>query len=260
VQCGTRFAIRDGIADLRLARKDYYFNPVSRPKMAEIMRDISAESWPRAVRQFLAEVRFNPDWLDNLVTDGRYAWKLFLGLAPKAKVLDLGCGLGNLTKNVAPHVGEMYALDLTWERLQFAKRRFSVFNKNDNISLVAGGDGEHLPFADGTLDCVIVSGVLEWVADDSTPWDSVPGKLSKLWKMLRAHIGRSAGCSSLLDSSLSPLKTGWAMSTLPDTQTTTADYPMRHFCRACWPRCMRFLSPIVLIVHTPIPIPATGDY
>jgi SAM-dependent methyltransferase len=189
--CGKRFPIRDGMADLRVKGKDYYFNPVSRPKMAEIIRDVSAESWPRTVRRFLAEVNLNRDWLDDLVGDGRYAWKLFLGATRDARVLDLGCGLGNLTKNLAPHVGEITALDLTWESLEFARRRFAVFNRNDRIALVAGGDGEHLPFADGTFDCVMMSGVLEWVADDSPSWDSAPSKLSPVWRMLMAHVGSS---------------------------------------------------------------------
>lgn len=189
-RCDIRYPIRDEIADLRVRRKDYYFNPVSRAKMEEIIGDISPGNWPRAVRRFLAEVNFNSDWLDNLAADGRYAWKLFLDLPPGANVLDLGCGLGNLTKNIAPHVGRVWALDLTWERLQFAKRRFAVFNRRDRISVVAAGDGPHLPFAQGTFDCVVMSGVLEWVADDSSHWADASGRIAKLWKMLQAHVGQ----------------------------------------------------------------------
>jgi len=187
--CSKSYPFEDGIADLRLGRKDYYFNPVPRPQMAEIIADVNPRHWARAVRRFIKEVGYNRDWIDNLVVDGRYAWKLFLQMPPGGTVLDLGCGLGNLTKNVAPHVGEVYALDLTWERLQFARKRFGVFNADDRISLVAGGDGKHLPFADGMFDCVMLSGVLEWVPDDDTLWSDAPTKLSRLWKMLQAHFG-----------------------------------------------------------------------
>ena len=189
--CGTGFPVADGIADLRMGRRDYYFNPVARPQMREIISGATKEGWSRAIRRFMAEVSFNPDWMDNLVADGRYAWKLFLELAPDARVLDLGCGLGNLTKNLAPHVGEMCALDLTWERLQFAKRRFSIFNPDDRITLVAGGDGDHLPFADATFDAVMISGVLEWVADDSSLWADARSRPGKVWRMIRAHFGRT---------------------------------------------------------------------
>src|SRR5690606_26785691 len=105
-RCNALYPVIDGIADLRRGRKDYYFNPVARPAMQAIIRDAAEAHWARAIRRFMAEVNYNPDWLDNLVADGRYAWKLFLELPPDARVLDLGCGLGNLTKNVAPHVGE----------------------------------------------------------------------------------------------------------------------------------------------------------
>ena len=173
-----------------MGRKDYYFNPVARPQMQEIIADATEKRWPQAIRRFMTEVKFNPDWMDNLVADGRYAWKLFLNLPPDARVLDLGCGLGNLTKNLAPHVAEVFALDLTWERLQFAKRRFAIFNRDDRISLLAGGDGDHLPFADATFDAVMISGVLEWVADDSSLWAHNSGRFEKVCRMIRVHFGK----------------------------------------------------------------------
>jgi SAM-dependent methyltransferase len=190
-KCQVHYPRENGIADLRRGRRDYYFNPVARAPMAEIIAEASAGKWARSIRRFMQEVRFNPDWMDNLAADGRYAWKLFLQLPPGAKVLDIGCGLGNLTRNVAPHVGEVCALDLTWERLQFARARFAKFNRDDRISLVAGGDGAHLPFADETFDCVLISGVLEWVADDSSLWSKANGKLDKIAAMLRAHFGET---------------------------------------------------------------------
>lgn len=187
--CRRDYPIADGIADLRQGRKDYYFNPVPRPQMAEVTAHAERRDWPKAIRRFIEGAKHNREWLDNLVTDGRYAWKLFLDLPPGARVLDLGCGLGNLTKNIAPHVGEVCALDLTWERLQFARRRFALFNRDDRIALVAGGDGKHLPFADASFDCVMLSGVLEWVADDDSAWVGVEGKAARALKMLAAHFG-----------------------------------------------------------------------
>ena len=157
--------------------------------MAEIIADVGEQTWSRAVRRFMAEVNLNEDWLDNLVVDGRYAWKLFLNLPENATVLDLGCGLGNLTKNIVPHVAHVCALDLTWERLQFARRRFALCNQSENVTLIAGGDGRHLPFAAGTFDCVILSGVLEWVPDDNTLWSEAPDKATRLLQMLKAHWG-----------------------------------------------------------------------
>ncbi len=182
---GPAYAVEDGIYDLRCHRKDYYFNPVSRPAMAELTQRAAQVPWWCTVRTFLQHVRHNPDWLDNLASDSRYAWKLLLDLKPDAKVLDLGCGLGNLTRSLAPHVDCVYAMDLTIERLRFAKQRFAHFNREDRILLVAGGDGARLPFADHSLDLVTLSGVLEWVAADG---DAGPRGESKARKVLRMAL------------------------------------------------------------------------
>ena len=138
--CDFRGQKIDDIVDLRCRRLDYYFNPIPRPLMKDLVQPISRDAWPQVIRRFMAAVKDNPDWIDNLVVDGRYAWKLFLDLPEEAVLLDLGCGLGNLVHNLAPHVAKIYAMDLTWERLEFAQLRFSLFNQEDEISLIAGGD------------------------------------------------------------------------------------------------------------------------
>ena len=190
-QCSSDFPVEDGIVDLRCGRRDYYFNPVPRKEMAQLIEDAAHEPWRSTVRRFLASVRDNPDWLDDLVIDGRYSWKLFLDLPSDATFLDLGCGLGNLVKNIAPHTGRCFAMDLTWERLQFAKHRFAQFNPNDDIVLVAGGDGPHLPFPDAYFDCVSLSGVLEWIPDDGS-WKLVTNsKYVQAMHMALSIFGKS---------------------------------------------------------------------
>jgi ubiquinone/menaquinone biosynthesis C-methylase UbiE len=166
VACGASYPVRDGIADFRCHRYDYYFNPLPRQEMEDLTRAAQSQPWQDTIHRFLKGVKQNPEWFDDLVVDGRYAWKLLLRLPENATVLDLGCGLGNLVKNVAPNVGRVVALDLTIERLRFARERFQRFNASDRITLLAGGDGAYLPFPDGSFDCVTLSGVLEWVAAD----------------------------------------------------------------------------------------------
>jgi len=189
--CAREFPVRDGIADLRCKRYDYYFNPVPRQRMREITAAMPATPWHETVRSFLAEVRHNPDWLDNLTADGRYSWKLFLDLPPEARVLDLGCGLGNLTRNIAPHVAETVAFDLTWERLEFARERLAAEGLGSRVRIVAGGDGEFLPFADDSFDCVVLSGVLEWIAADGSLWAGTTGRLAKLARMFALSLGET---------------------------------------------------------------------
>jgi ubiquinone/menaquinone biosynthesis C-methylase UbiE/aminoglycoside phosphotransferase (APT) family kinase protein len=185
----STYPIDEGIIDLRCNRRDYYFNPVRRDAMSALTQQARHVPWSSTIRRFMEHVKHNPDWLDNLVADGRYAWKLLLDLQPGSQVLDLGCGLGNLTKNLAPHVGRVFAMDLTIERLRFAAERFARFNRGDDIVLLAAGDGSYLPFRDQSLDLVVLSGVLEWVAEDgphSAPGD---GKIAKAVRMSLSILG-----------------------------------------------------------------------
>ena len=188
--CQSEYPIRDGIHDFRCARWDYYFNPVPRKEMTDIIDDSrKGQPWYKTIRRFMGHVRNNPDWLDNLTADGRYAWKLLLNMPPDGRMLDLGCGLGNLTKNLAPHTGQLYAMDLTWERLAFARRRFELFNADDDVITLAGGDGPNLPFPDASFDCVALSGVLEWVASDGDTDDPSQPKLAKAARMFFSYFG-----------------------------------------------------------------------
>lgn len=180
---------KEEIIDLRCGREDYYFNPVPRSVMRALVRDTTPEKWPDVIRRFLAAVNNSPDWADNLVVNGRYAWKVFLSLPNDAVGLDIGAGLGNLVHNLAPHVGKFYAMDLTFERLQFSRLRFSLFNGADNIELIAGGEGKYLPFPDKSLDFVSLSGVLEWIPEDSHLWEDDRSKLVKLAKMMTTFFG-----------------------------------------------------------------------
>lgn len=189
--CEISYPIKDEIIDLRCHRYDYYFNPVSSLDMEKLTREMTSDNWPETIRIFLKRMKYlNTGWLDNLIVDGRYAWKFLLNLTSDTIMLDVGCGLGNLTKNLAPHVAQVYAMDLTYRRLEFSEKRFSIFNPEDKITLVAGGDGPHLPFPDAHLDCVILSGVLEWVGEGHTSPYIEGSKLNRLGNMLLHHFGK----------------------------------------------------------------------
>ena len=171
-----------------MGRYDYYFNPVPREEMARLIAQASTVPWDATVRDFLKYVKDLPSWVDNIAVNARYAWKLLLELPAGGRFLDFGCGLGNTTQNIAPHVGEVVAMDLTWERLQFARERFAKFNAGARITLVAGGDGRHLPFPDNHFDCIALSGVLEWIAADYEI-DNSDSNPVKALKMLMSFFG-----------------------------------------------------------------------
>ena len=71
-------------------------------------------------------------------------------LAGKPLVLEIGCGLGRLSEFVAPHVGHLYATDISEEMIKQAKVRLAHIK---NIDFLAT-DGVNYPLQDESVDTV----------------------------------------------------------------------------------------------------------
>ena len=71
-------------------------------------------------------------------------------------VLDLGCGIGLLDRELEPHVGALIGVDVSLPSLQLAVGRAPA-------TAFAQYDGARLPFADGTFGCAVASCVLHHV-------------------------------------------------------------------------------------------------
>jgi ubiquinone/menaquinone biosynthesis C-methylase UbiE len=84
-------------------------------------------------------------------------------LDPTAQVGDLGCGTGQLSALVAPHVARVIAVDGSADMLQAARRRLRGC---DNVD-VRQGTLEALPIDDGQLDIAVMALVLHHLADPS---------------------------------------------------------------------------------------------
>jgi SAM-dependent methyltransferase len=72
---------------------------------------------------------------------------------PGCRVLDLGCGGGHVTLNVAPHVREITAYDLSPEMLAVTAK--AAADRGLRNVTTRQGTVEHLPFEDGRFDCVL---------------------------------------------------------------------------------------------------------
>ena len=80
---------------------------------------------------------------------------------PSLTVGDLGCGTGQVSELVAPHVAKVIAVDGSTDMVQAARKRLKGMHQVE----VRRGDMEALPIEDGTLDAAMVALVLHHVPD-----------------------------------------------------------------------------------------------
>lgn len=85
-------------------------------------------------------------------------------LSPESRVLDFGCGSGDLSNSIASAGYRVVGMDQAQDMITRASQRFS----SDRVSFQLLGGlyyGSPLPFLDGAFDAVICSSVLEYIDD-----------------------------------------------------------------------------------------------
>lgn len=86
-----------------------------------------------------------------------------MSVAAKRDVfLDVGCGFGDLSLEIASNGYRIISLDLSRQRLEVAKLRLKKFSLDGNFVLA---DAHNLPFRDCTFDIVISDQVIEHVRE-----------------------------------------------------------------------------------------------
>jgi len=104
------------------------------------------------------------EWFDHVASFGndlvwrpRALWALdrFRGGRPVERILDLGCGTGELTRRAAHRYPEarVLGLDFTAEMLRVAERRTRTTDRSGRIAY-GRGTAMRLPVADATFDLV----------------------------------------------------------------------------------------------------------
>lgn len=105
-----------------------------------------------------AAARGEPSFVWRFGQDRRLAM-ILEQLPPDATAaLDIGCGLGIYTAQLAERVPHALGLEVEWQRTVAARQRGTA---------VAAAVSEHLPFADASFDLLLLHEVLEHVADDA---------------------------------------------------------------------------------------------
>ena len=105
----------------------------------------------------------------TLVNDTQYDAGIFLikklGIAPGMRVLDVGCGPGNLTSHIAEIVGEngtVIGIDPSQERIAIALEK-----ARPNLSFHEGKAEDLSSFPSGSIDIVYVNSTFHWVEDQA---------------------------------------------------------------------------------------------
>jgi ubiquinone/menaquinone biosynthesis C-methylase UbiE/DNA-binding transcriptional ArsR family regulator len=93
--------------------------------------------------------------------DTFYLWAMLGLIDPSLTVGDLGCGTGQLTEVLAPHVHRVVAVDASADMLDAARARVGQCQNVD----VRQGELEALPLQAGELDAALLSLVLHYSPD-----------------------------------------------------------------------------------------------
>jgi ubiquinone/menaquinone biosynthesis C-methylase UbiE len=81
-------------------------------------------------------------------------------VSPSMKVLELGCGPGNITEQIASACGELTATDASSKMIKQAKKNVDI----DNVTFEVA-NAHDLPYEDATFDAVVASNMLHVVDD-----------------------------------------------------------------------------------------------
>jgi ArsR family transcriptional regulator len=112
--------------------------------------------------EFFATAAASCDRLrSDLFGDSFYLWAVLGLIDPMLTVGDLGCGTGQLSETIAPHVRRVVAVDSSNDMLDAARTRLHELT---NVEL-RQGELEALPLAEGELDAAMMSLVLHYSPD-----------------------------------------------------------------------------------------------
>lgn len=108
----------------------------------------------------------------NLVSRMRFALEMLEARAlPGAKVLDVGCGAGQLTGELMQRGYEAWGMDVSEAMVAYAREHY-------HPERFRAGDIEKIPFEENTFDAVTCLGVVEYLNRDEPA-------LQEMWRVLK---------------------------------------------------------------------------
>ncbi|PHQ80091.1 MAG: ArsR family transcriptional regulator [Phycisphaera sp.] len=168
-------AVRD-----QLHREDDHDDDIRRLKLIITERKIDSKDFFGRVAGDWNEIRH------SLFGEGFTAPALLAMVNPKWTVADLGCGSGDVTRLLMPHVARVIAIDQSEAMLDAARARLDDSESVDFVSC----DLENLSLADRSVDIAVLSLVVHHIDDPSRV-------IKEAYRILR--VGNGGGVLLMID-------------------------------------------------------------
>jgi SAM-dependent methyltransferase len=153
----AEYPVSDGLPCFSKTTK--YFGEYSASDMEAMIDLAREEGWRNALEEF---TKGGKEFVKDLVLDDRRGnFASLLKLTGKERVLDLGCGFGGVSLQLAQKVKEVFSLDASFHRVSFlnvAARQ----EKLTNIFPASHEDVINLPYPDEYFDLISLIGVFEY--------------------------------------------------------------------------------------------------
>lgn len=156
--CRKSYAVEDGM--ICFAGRSTRLGEFSNEEMAELLSAARELGWRKVLEERVAKQN---EAVLELILDRRRS--TFLSLMPGASkgiAIDIGCGYGGISLQLARSYREVFALDSGLERLGF----LNVVRQQEHIENIVPVHHENitsLPFADHCADLIALVGVFEYL-------------------------------------------------------------------------------------------------
>ncbi|MFA6308019.1 MAG: methyltransferase domain-containing protein [Patescibacteria group bacterium] len=155
-KCNTNYPIINNIP--RFTEVNFYWGEIPESNMDKMLTIIKDKGYHAGLDYLEENFPGRSKFVFNI---SRSDWHFAVDIKPGMKILDLGCGWGTHSFPLADLGAEVYAVDITKQRVEFVEARKKIENKENIYPLV--GNVMELPFENESFDLIISNGVLEWV-------------------------------------------------------------------------------------------------
>jgi len=159
-------------------------------ELAEIVSDDFEYSIRHFVAQSEKQLRAGRWHIGGEQATDQLARRLALG--PDDSVLDIGCGIGGPTRQIAERFGcNVVGIDIRFERIVEALLRTAALGLRSRVQFHVAA-GERLPFEDEVFDAVVSQATLNWVPDK-------PGVVREMFRVLKKGGRLGFECEALTE-------------------------------------------------------------